>query len=164
MMGGRHNSADWATRLQPVIAASGYELVQAECQGDLLRVLIDRPAGEAELGIGLEDCERISRELSAAFADLGDWTLEVSSPGLDRPLLRPADFVRFAGSRVRLRSRLPVAGSRQFTGRLCGADANGVKVAVEGGAEVALAWDNVAQARLAPLWPASARPGRRQPS
>lgn len=163
-MGGRHNSADWATRLEPVIAAAGYDLVQAECQADLLRVLIDRPATVAQAGIGLEDCERVSRELSAAFPDLGERTLEVSSPGLDRPLRRPADFVRFEGSRVRLRSRQPVSGSRQFTGRLCGSDATGVRVAVEGGGEVTVAWDNLALARLAPLWSAPARPGRRQPS
>lgn len=158
-MGGKNNSADWAARLEPVIAAAGLELVLAECRGDLLRVLIDCPAGESGTGIGIEDCERVSRELSAEIAELGEWTLEVSSPGLDRPLTRPGDFVRFAGSRVRLRARQAVAGSRQFTGRLEGSDAEGVRLAVEGGGEVAVAWSNIAQVRLAPQWQSPARPG-----
>lgn len=164
-MSERHNAAEWARKLEPLIAAEGLELVQAEVQGELLRVYIDRPEAAAEAAaparVGIEDCERVSRTLSAAIPELGEWTLEVSSPGMDRPLAKPADFVRFAGRRVRVRSRAPIGGSRQFTGRLAGSDAAGVQVEVEGGEAVAVAWDNLAHARLAPLLPAPGRPGRR---
>jgi ribosome maturation factor RimP len=94
----------------------GYEAVDVEhAQQGLLRVYIDAAAG-----ITIDDCERVSKQLSHVLTveDIDYARLEVSSPGLDRPLKRPADFERFAGSRVSIRLRLPLEGRRNFEGVL----------------------------------------------
>ena len=110
----------------------GYEFVDAErLSGGLLRVTIDRaPAegageseGEGSTGIGLEDCERVSRQLTHLFAveDVDYARLEVSSPGLDRPLKRARDYRRFAGSEVQVQLHAPLAeagGRKRLQGRL----------------------------------------------
>ncbi|HXR98522.1 MAG TPA: ribosome maturation factor RimP [Terriglobales bacterium] len=136
----------WQDRLGPVVARAAAELVAVEQHGDTLRVYIDQPQG-----VGLDDCERVSKELGAALTELEDWNLEVSSPGEDRPLVKREDFERFAGRRAKVQSRNPIEGSRNFVGALDGADAAGVRVKLENGASVVVAWDNLAQARLAPL-------------
>jgi ribosome maturation factor RimP len=94
----------------------GYEPVDIEfAQQGLLRVFIDSPSG-----VRIEDCERVSRQLSHVLTveDLDYSRLEVSSPGLDRPLKRREDFQRFAGQRVTVRLRLPLSGRRNFDGVL----------------------------------------------
>ena len=94
----------------------GYELVDAEmAAGGLLRVYIDRLEG-----VKVEDCELVSRQLSHALAvdDFDYRRLEVSSPGLDRPLKKPADFVRFAGFEVAVMLKRPLEGRRHFEGVL----------------------------------------------
>lgn len=94
----------------------GYELVDLEFgQRGLLRVFIDAPAG-----IRMEDCERVSHQLSHVLVveDVDYQRLEVSSPGLDRPLKKAADFVRFAGAEVAVRLRRPLEGRRNFEGVL----------------------------------------------
>ena len=95
-----------------------------EGPGMVLRIQIDRPGSgaTAEESVSVEDCARVSRDLSAVL-DVEEvvptaYTLEVSSPGLDRKLLRPVDFERFQGSRVKLTTRMPVNGNRHFEGRL----------------------------------------------
>ena len=96
--------------------AMGYELVELEtAQNGLLRVFIDAPAG-----IRLEDCERVSRQLSHVLTveDVDYRRLEVSSPGLDRPLTRPGDFARFAGSQAAVKLKRPLQGRRNFEGVL----------------------------------------------
>jgi ribosome maturation factor RimP len=108
--------------VERVAASSGLEVVELElCGGGKsrrLRIFIDKPAG-----ITHEDCASLSREVSTIF-DVEDampggaYTLEVSSPGLDRKLSRPADFERFQGSRVKLTTKEPVQGNRHFEGRL----------------------------------------------
>jgi ribosome maturation factor RimP len=108
--------------VQRVAASSGLEVVELElCGGGKsrrLRIFIDRPEG-----ITHEDCASLSREVSTIF-DVEDampggaYTLEVSSPGLDRKLSRAADFERFQGSRVKLMTKEPVQGNRHFEGRL----------------------------------------------
>lgn len=98
------------------LAAMGYELVDLEhAANGLLRVYIDVPAG-----ITLEDCERASRQLSHVLAveDVDYARLEVSSPGLDRPLKKAADFERYAGAQVALRLRRALEGRRNFEGVL----------------------------------------------
>src|SRR5580704_9683465 len=105
-----------------VAASSGLEVVEVELRGGgkarMLRIVIDKPAG-----ITHEDCANLSREVGTIL-DVEDvvpgnsYTLEVSSPGLDRKLSRPADFERFTGSRVKLTIRNPVHGNRHFEGRL----------------------------------------------
>jgi ribosome maturation factor RimP len=105
-----------------VAASSGLEVVEVELRGGgksrMLRVFIDKPGGVTH-----EDCANLSREVSTILdvedaVPGGSYVLEVSSPGLDRKLVRPADFVRFSGSKVRIATRAPVNGSRNFEGRL----------------------------------------------
>ncbi len=94
----------------------GYEVVEIEmAQRGLLRVFIDSPAG-----IRMEDCERLSHQLSHVLAveEVDYQRLEVSSPGLDRPLRREADFVRFAGEQATVKLKRPLEGRRNFEGTL----------------------------------------------
>ena len=108
--------------VERVAASLGVEVVEIELRGGgkarMLRIFIDKPAGVTH-----EDCATLSREVSTIF-DVedampgGPYTLEVSSPGLDRKLFRPADFERFQGSRVKLTTKDPVNGNRHFEGRL----------------------------------------------
>jgi len=136
--------------VEPVVAGMGYELVdlQAANGGRFLRLFIDKPSG-----IGVEDCAAVSRQLSRVFEVEGvDYDrLEVSSPGLDRPLRRQADFARFAGQKadVRMRTR-DASGRRRFIGRLQGAEDGQVMIEVDGHATVRLAIDDVDRARLVP--------------
>jgi ribosome maturation factor RimP len=105
-----------------VAASSGLEVVEVELRGGgksrMLRIFIDKPGGVTH-----EDCANLSREVGTIL-DVEDvipgnsYLLEVSSPGLDRKLSRPADFQRFTGSLVKLTTRQPVNGSRHFEGRL----------------------------------------------
>ena len=107
-----------------VAASQGLELVDVEFRGGgkarMLRLFIDKPGGVTH-----EDCAFVSREVGTIL-DVedaipgGSYTLEVSSPGLDRKLTKAADYERFAGSRVRLSTREPVEGTRHFEGRLQG--------------------------------------------
>jgi ribosome maturation factor RimP len=107
-----------------VAASSGLEVVEVELRGGgkarMLRIVIDKPAGVTH-----EDCANLSREVGTILdvedaVPGGSYTLEVSSPGLDRKLTRPADYERFAGSRVKLTTLQPVNGNRHFEGRLEG--------------------------------------------
>src|SRR5262249_44768611 len=105
-----------ADKVEATLAGVGFELVEAQVSnhGRLLGIFIDRPGG-----ITVDHCAEVSRQLSRVFEVEGiDYDrLEVSSPGLDRPLRKPADFARFAGSRVDIRMRTPDAtGRRRFAG------------------------------------------------
>lgn len=144
---------DLRRMLEPGAKALGFELVDVELEGSgrraILRVYIDGPEG-----VGLDDCAAVSRQLSAIL-DVedpikGSYTLEVSSPGLDRPLVRPEDFRRFAGETVKLRTREPIEGGRRnFKGRLAEATDEGIVVEVEGQA-YRLSYENIDRARLVP--------------
>src|SRR5437870_9796953 len=105
-----------------VAASSGLEVVEVELRGGgkarMLRIVIDKPAGVTH-----EDCANLSREVGTILdiEDVvpgGSYLLEVSSPGLDRKLVRPADYERFTGSRVKLTTHQPINGNRHFEGRL----------------------------------------------
>ena len=135
--------------VQPVVAGMGYELVdvQASNGGRLLRLFIDKPGG-----VGLEDCAAVSRQLSRVFEVEGiDYErLEVSSPGLDRPLRKAGDFARFSGRKAEVRMRTPDAtGRKRFVGVLRGAEAGQVQIELDG-QTVALELENVERARLVP--------------
>jgi ribosome maturation factor RimP len=135
--------------IEPVITGMGYELVgvQASNGGRFLRLFIDKPQG-----INVDDCAAVSRQLTRVFEVEGiDYDrLEVSSPGLDRPLRKADDFVRFAGQKAELRMRSPDAsGRRRFVGVLKGAAAGQVQMEIDGQA-VALALDDVERAKLVP--------------
>jgi len=122
--------------LEPVVAALGYELVELEFlpqgRGGLLRLYIDHQP-EA---VTLDDCERVSRQVSSVL-DVEDpvpgaYSLEVSSPGLDRPLRKLGDFQRFAGRRAKVELTLPLNGRRRFTGILTGVEADEILMEVDG--------------------------------
>ena len=117
---------NWQDATQRTVAGLGYELVDLErTGGGMLRVFIDRvpgasyPSGEAEF-VTVDDCEAVTRQLQYVLeVEQCDYTrLEVSSPGLDRPLKREADYVRFAGAMVALTLKLPLAGRKKFEGVL----------------------------------------------
>lgn len=135
--------------VEPVVNGMGYELVdvQASSGGRLLRLFIDKPGG-----VGLEDCAAVSRQLARVFEVEGiDYErLEVSSPGLDRPLRKGADFARFAGQKAEVRMRTPDAtGRRKFVGVLRGAAEGRVNLELEGRL-VALALEDLERAKLVP--------------
>lgn len=135
--------------VEPAVAGMGYELVdvQASNGGRLLRLFIDKPGG-----VTLDDCAGVSRHLTRVLAVEGiDYErLEVSSPGLDRPLRKEADFARFAGQRAEIRMRTPDAtGRRKFAGVLRGAEAGQVALEVDGRV-VDLALADLDKAKLVP--------------
>lgn len=105
------------------------ELVAVEKAGsETLRIYIDHPDG-----VDLSHCERVTKQL----ADLSDdWALEVSSPGLDRPLTKLEHYLRFAGSTVRVRTRKAIEGQKNFTGLLVAADEHAVSIEDEAGVRV----------------------------
>ena len=134
---------------ETTLAGMGFELVDARASGGgrHLSIFIDRPGG-----ITVDHCAEASRQLARVFAVEGiDYDrLEVSSPGLDRPLRKAADFVRFAGSKVDVKMRTPDAGGRRrFTGVLRGAQGGVATLEVEG-REVALEVNDIDKARLVP--------------
>ena len=135
--------------LQPTLNGLGFELVdtQVSNRGRLLRIFIDKDGG-----ITLDDCASVSRHLSHVFAVEGiDYDrLEVSSPGLDRPLNGPADFERFAGRQIEVRMRRADAGGRRrFVGVLRGVQ-DGVATLEVDAMPVALELDGMLRARLVP--------------
>jgi len=139
---------------EPLLAQLGYELVDLEYAPGrahaVVRVFIDRAQG-----VGLDDCERVSHEL-AALLDVEDpvptaYTLEVSSPGLDRVLRTPAHFERFVGERIWVELQLAREGRRRYTGQLTGCSAQGIELQVDG-AMVAVNFADIGRARLAPQW------------
>jgi ribosome maturation factor RimP len=135
--------------LEPTLAGMGYELVDAQVsnRGRFLRIFMDKPGG-----ITVDDCAAVSRHLAHLLEVEGiDYDrLEVSSPGLDRPLRKPADFARFAGQRVDVRMRLADAGGRRrYVGVLRGIEGTTATVDVDG-APVALQLDGMDRARLVP--------------
>ena len=137
------------TKVEPAVTGMGYELVdvQASNGGRMLRVFIDKPGG-----ITVDDCAAVSRQLTRVLPVEGvDFErLEVSSPGLDRPLRKEGDFARFAGSRAEVRMRTPDAsGRRKFVGVLGGTVAGRVSIEFEG-QTVALALEDVERAKLIP--------------
>ena len=133
--------------LRDTLAGLGYELVDLETsRGGLLRVFIDAPAG-----ISVDDCARVSNHLSRVFAVEGIEyeRLEVSSPGLDRPLKRLEDYARFTGQQASLRLRLPREGRRRFEGRIVGVEGGEILLEVEG-KQHRFALVDVDRARLVP--------------
>ena len=159
--------------VEPVLASLGYELVDVEYVAGrsqaTLRVFIDWPGGVAPAhlvtdgdeenrsfeGIGVEDCEKVSRELSALL-DVEDpipiaYSLEVSSPGLDRILRTPAHYARFAGERVHVELKLPRDGRRRYTGRMTRVDGEEIELNVDG-EPVSIRLSEIGKARLAPDW------------
>ncbi len=168
---------------EPLLARLGYELVDLEYAATrseaTLRVYIDWPEGvkppevvavpddgtRAFDGIGVEDCERVSRELSALL-DVEDpisvpYQLEISSPGADRILRTPAHYRRQVGQRAHVELVAPREGRRRFTGTLVRAEDDGFELNVDGSA-VSFRYGEVGRTRLAPEWVLPAPRGRKK--
>jgi len=150
-LGGVMKVPERLTRLvEPVVAGMGYELVGCEFDSRqrILRVYID-----SESGIMIEDCSRVSHQLSGVL-DVedpisGDYQLEISSPGMDRLLFTPAHFERFRGHLARLQLLRPVDGRRKFKARLLGFE-EGKVILQDGEATFAIPFELIDKARLVP--------------
>lgn len=137
--------------ITPSIAALGYEIVRIQVLGrerPTVQIMADRADGAL---IGIEDCESISRTVSALL-DVEDpipgrWTLEVSSAGIDRPLTRLKDWVRFAGHVARVELNIPVQGRRRITGIIVSATAETV-VMRDAETELAVPMEDIRRAKL----------------
>ncbi|NNC24492.1 ribosome maturation factor RimP [Salinisphaera sp. USBA-960] len=146
-------ATDLSKQLAPVLADLGYELWHlepgADGQSDLLRVYID-----AENGIDVDDCEKASREIDATLTVAGyNYALEVSSPGVERPLVTGLHFQRFIGERARVRCFSPVGGQRRFCGWIRSVDDGRLGIA-EADETVEIDLSNIAKAYLDPeVWP-----------
>ena len=158
--------------VEPYVHDAGFDLVEVqsgrEPSGWIVRLFIDRPVGyvapvaapadleaEALPAVSHSDCERVSRDVSAAL-DVADmiphaYELEVSSPGLDRPLRRLADFARFSGREARIRMTGGVEGRRNFSGQLAGTEEGLVKIECDG-RTYNLPIEDIAKANLVPDW------------
>ena len=133
--------------VETTVNGLGYELVDFERSGrGLLRVFIDKPEG-----ILVDDCQTVSNQLTRLFmVENVDYDrLEVSSPGLDRPLKKEADFVRFAGQQAQLKLRMPLAGRKNFVGTIGGVNDGILQLDVDG-SQVAIELSNLDKARLVP--------------
>jgi len=146
-----------ATLLSPTVESLGLELLGIEylpaAGGSVVRLYIDMPAGDDSRHVGIEDCEAVSREVSAQLdvADpiSGNYTLEVSSPGIDRPLFKPAHFARFLGEQAKVNLRLPQNTRRRVQGKIVKVEGEMITIA-EDKTEFEIAFDNIEKARLVP--------------
>jgi ribosome maturation factor RimP len=138
---------DLSARLEPVLSGLGYELVMLERAGrGLMRIFIDKPGG-----VTIDDCVKVSNHLTHLFTveNIDYDRLEVSSPGIDRPLTKPQDFERFAGEQVTLKLRVPMENRRRLVGQLVGLEADQIRLLVDG-AEIKVDLRNVDSTRLKP--------------
>jgi ribosome maturation factor RimP len=138
----------------PVVEAAGLELVDVAFHGRgprrVLRVTVDREDG-LDLDTIAEVSERLSRRLDVEGFDPGPYRLEVSSPGLERPLRRPEEFARRVGERVKVRTTEPVEGTRVHIGTVASAGEDGVRIDTEAG-ERLIAYGEIASARAVVDW------------
>jgi len=140
------------TELAEQVADSmGMEVVLVEIRGEgnrsVVRTFIDQPTG-----ISLDDCERFSRRLSVAL-DVENWipfsyTLEVSSPGVNRPLVKKSDFERFRGQRAKVRTRFPLEGRRNFKGKIVNVTEGRLGLEVAPGKQIGIALVDIEKASL----------------
>jgi len=139
--------------LSGLLEAEGYDLILVELtpRSKILRLFVDK-----EGGITLDNCAQVSHlvgdVLSAEGLDdslNGKYTLEVSSPGLDRPLTRPKDFIRFVGSKAKLTTKEPTAGRHKFTGELLSATDLVIQIDIDG-EPIEIAYDLIDRARVVP--------------
>jgi ribosome maturation factor RimP len=150
--------ADIAGLIEQAVNGMGYELVDFETspRARLLRVFIDRPPAEVspgglQSGITVEDCTAVSHHLSRLFTveNIDYDRLEVSSPGMDRPLKKLADYMRFAGQDVHIKLRIPEGVQRNFSGTILGISGECVRISTDE-VEREFALDNIEKARLVP--------------
>jgi ribosome maturation factor RimP len=130
---GQDKAAAVERLIAPSLNAAGYEIVRVAFVGGpngALQIMIERSDRRA---LTVDDCADVSRTVSALLdvedSIAGPYTLEVSSPGIDRPLTRPEDFTRFAGFEAKLETRAPIDGRKRFRGRLLGLEGDRVRIA-----------------------------------
>jgi ribosome maturation factor RimP len=141
-----------ATSVVPTLEHLGYELIRVQVSGKerpVVQIMADRADGAP---FTVEDCEAISHALGAVL-DVddpfrGEWTLEVSSAGIDRPLTRTKDWERYAGHLATVELAVPQEGRRRFRGVVLGADAETARLKLEDGAELSLPRGNIRKAKL----------------
>lgn len=140
----------------PVVEASGLELVEVtfrrEAGRKVLRVVVDREGG-VDIDTISATAEQVSRRLDLEGFAPGPYALEVSSPGIERPLRRPVDFRRRVGDRVKVRTVSPVDGARNHAGALVSADEEAIVIATDGG-ELRVPYEQIASARTVADWDA----------
>ncbi|MDH3228662.1 MAG: ribosome maturation factor RimP [Alphaproteobacteria bacterium] len=137
--------------IEPALTDMGFTLVRVHLSGGARPTLQIMAERSDESGMTVDDCAGISHTVSAIL-DVEDpisgaYTLEVSSPGIDRPLVRRRDFERFAGFEAKIEMRGEIDGRRRFRGRLAGMDGNAVRLTTKGG-DVILPLDDIDRARL----------------
>lgn len=135
----------------PAVEAMGFELVRLRFTGGdqrTLQVMAERPTGE----MSVDDCAELSRTISVLLdvedPIAGEYILEVSSPGIDRPLTRPADFERFAGHIAKLEVITPIEGQRRFRGKVAGISEGIVQIVSNDGNVADIPFDNISDAQL----------------
>jgi ribosome maturation factor RimP len=163
-----YSKRDWTMKaeeigalIEPTVRGTGCELWGVQLiQGKqtILRIYI-----ESETGAGIEECEQVSREVSQLL-DVedpirSDYTLEVSTPGLDRPLFKRDQFIRCRGEQVSLRLHVPYQGQRNFKGLLCGIEGDEIVLGVEDGKELLFPIEGIEKANVVPQFN-SAQPKR----
>ncbi|MFP5377423.1 MAG: ribosome maturation factor RimP [Acidimicrobiia bacterium] len=144
--------------MEPVLAADGFELVDARFSSGALQIFVDRPGG-VDLDAVAVVSTTVSELLDRHDPVPGRYTLEVSSPGVERPLRRPEHFRRFVGATVKVKTRPDVAGERRLEGPLEAADDEGIVVAGR-----RLAYGDIERARTVFEWGPAPGPGRKRPA
>ena len=148
--------------VRPVVEAAGLELVDVTFRREtgrrVLRLVVDRPGG-VDLDTISEISERVSRRLDLERFGPGPYSLEVSSPGIERPLAKPSDFRRQVGGRVRVKTVEPIEGSSVHEGELVSADAEAIVIAAAGG-ELRVRYAGVRSARTVVDWNAELKGSR----
>lgn len=148
---GRVNREAIGSIIERVVARQQLELVHWEMAGPpgrfMLRIFIDRPGG-----VSHAHCEAVSNEVGVLL-DVEDliphgYTLEVSSPGIERGLYKPGDYARFAGSRVKLKTLQPINGQRNFHGKLLGIEGNKVGFEADGAGRLEIPLENIVKANI----------------
>lgn len=140
-----------AAIVRPTVEGMGFRLVRVRLMGGkriTLQIMAERPDGSMEV----EDCAELSRSLSVLL-DVEDpiereYSLEVSSPGIDRPLTRPEDFATYAGHEAKLETEAPIDGRRRFRGPILGVEGGDVRMRVAGLGDIALPFESLGDARL----------------
>lgn len=141
-----------AGMIEPALTDMGYELVRVQLSGSqrlTLQIMAERSDGE---NMTVDDCADISHAVSALL-DVEDpinaaYSLEVSSPGIDRPLVKAADYVRWSGFEARIETALPVDGRKRFRGRILGLEKDEVKLRLDDGKDAAVPLSAISRAKL----------------
>lgn len=168
MIRGDHPVVDRVLSLiQPIVDDLGLDLYDLEFGGGVLKITVDTPPGSPG-GIDVDQLSRVTRLVSREFDHSdpipGHYTLEVSSPGLERTLRTPRHFGREVGKRVAIRLRHLVQGERRVTGDLIAADRDTFTVRLDSGVEQAISYDDVDRARTVFVWEAQPKPGKKSGS